>query len=60
MSDQDSCPTDRLKVSQLPLEPFKLVAWVVPGFHDLEIEVIAAHCIKGDDPRFIIKGSSVF
>ena len=31
VSDQDSCPTYRLKVCQLLLEPFKLVAWVVPG-----------------------------
>ena len=60
MSDQDSCPTDRLKVSQLPLEPFKLVAWVVPGLKDLEIEVIAAHSIYGDNPRFIVEVSAVF
>ena len=60
VSNQDSCPTDRLKVSQLLLEPFKLVAWVVPGFQDLKIKVIAAHSIDGDNPCFIVEGSTVF
>ena len=58
--NQDSCPTYLLKVGQLLLEPLKLVAWVVPSFYDLEVEVIAAHSIYGDNSGFIIEGSSIF